>query len=86
MCDQRSETFRLRVMWAALALLLAAGGLAGVSAQQREIIWRALAVQDYESRALPLSYGGGGPKVSESPGRPVLHHAGFFFSIVSTQL
>ncbi len=23
--------------------------------------WRALAVQDYESRALPLSYGGGRP-------------------------
>src|SRR5712692_2863339 len=27
--------------------------------------WWALAVSDYESRALPLSYGGGGPKVSE---------------------
>jgi hypothetical protein len=27
--------------------------------------WRALAVRDYESRALPLSYGGGGPKANE---------------------
>jgi len=26
--------------------------------------WCALAVQDYESRALPLSYGGGDPKLA----------------------
>src|SRR5439155_10091981 len=31
----------------------------------------ALAVQDYESRALPLSYGGGGAKVSDVQAYPV---------------
>src|SRR5712664_2518029 len=28
--------------------------------------WHALAVQDYESRALPLSYGGGAPNLAAS--------------------
>src|SRR5579859_6027451 len=37
--------------------------------------WRALAVQDYESRALPLSYGGGRPKLSVSLRNLVLRSA-----------
>src|SRR5438093_3064705 len=35
--------------------------------------WWALAVRDYESRALPLSYGGVGAKVSDVRPHPVLH-------------